>query len=325
VIPRVKRILIIGSAGQDGRILAAQLVVAGKSVVGVERRKITQHGTTPLDVPSSVDVRDFGQVQRLIDAVQPDEAYYLAAHHHSAEDIDENNPVLFERSQEVHVGGLVNLLETLRLSKHHCRVFYAASSHVFGFPKISVQNESTALEPRCVYGITKTAAVHACRFYRERHGLHVSIGILFNHESPFRGPRFVSQRIVRGALDALTASKERRTKKLTLGNLASTIDWGYAPDYVDAMTRIVAHEEPDDFVVATGVPHTVRDFVSIAFAHLGLDWSPYVEENPTLVRKPERTLVGDASKLRSATGWKPSVDFQGMVKLLLDGARSRPT
>jgi GDPmannose 4,6-dehydratase len=319
----VKRVLIFGSAGQDGRILTEHLVGAGKSIIGVERAKISVHGSTPIDVPSSVDVRDFGPVQRLIDAVQPDEAYYLAAHHHSAQDIDDNSPALFELSQEVHVRGLVNVLEALRVSKRPCRVFYAASSHVFGFPKVLIQDESTPLEPRCIYGITKTAAVHACRFYRERLGLHVSVGILYNHESIYRAAKFVSQRIVRGALEALAAKSEGRATKLALGSLASTIDWGYAPDYVDAMMRIVAHPEPADFVVATGIGHTVRDFVAIAFGLLGLDWSQYVEENPALVRKPDRTLIGNPGKLRSTTGWKPSVDFDEMVKLLLEGARKR--
>lgn len=316
----MKQILVVGSGGQDGRLLAERLQTEGHRVFGVERSRLSIFGDTG-DIRTAVDISDFHQVRRLVEETSPEEAYYLAAHHHSAEDLDENIPGLFEQSFEVHVQGLVNLLDALRASSPHCRVFYAASSHVFGYPQIPVQSESTPLEPRCVYGITKVAGMHTCRFYRERHGLHVSVGILYNHESPYRARKYVSQRIVHGALEALASKQRGHTAKLTLGNLSATADWGYAPDYVDAMARIVRQDEPRDFVVATGTRHTVRDFVASAFGQVGLDWSAYVEERPGLVRKAERTLIGDASALHAATGWQPSVDFDEMVKRLLDGAQ----
>src|SRR5262249_16601127 len=153
------------------------------------------------------------------------------------------------------------------MSAPSCRVFYAASSHVFGFPRASTQNESTPLEPRCAYGITKTAGAHACRYYREHRDLHVSVGILYNHESPYRARKFVSHRIVYGGLAAHASKKDGSPCKLSLGSLSSVTDWGYAPDYVDAMSRIVACNEPGDFIVATGIAHTVRDFVALAFGH----------------------------------------------------------
>jgi GDPmannose 4,6-dehydratase len=314
----MKRILVIGHSGQDGRILLEQLTTAGHSVVGVSRKGLVARGGDSSQLPPVVDVTDYEQVRNLIGAALPDEAYYLAAHHHSAEDLDENIPELFRRSQDVHVTGLVNVLDALRDGAPRCRTFYAASSHVFGAPRTPVQDETTPLEPRCAYGITKTAGIHACRFYRECHGLHVSVGILYNHESPYRARSFVSQRIAYGAREALAAKAAGKGYKLVLGNLSAVVDWGYAPDYVRAMMIIVAREAPEDFVVATGVPHTVRDFVATAFSHLGLDWTEYVRESAEVVRKPGVTRVGDPRKLRAATAWEPSVGFQEMVRILVD-------
>jgi len=306
----VKRIVVIGSGGQDGRILTERLLGEGHQVLGVERARLTGRGELTEDLPAALDITDAASVRSVIDTVRPDELYYLAAHHHSSEELDE----------DIHVTGLVNALEAVRRISPHCRTFYAGSSHVFGIPPTPVQDESTPLAPGCIYGITKTAGIHVCRFYRARHSLHVSVGILYNHESRYRADKFVSQRIVQGALEAREAKRAGRTSKLVLGDLSAVVDWGYAPDYVDAAIRMVTSEIPDDFVVATGIPHTVGDFVATAFGRVGLDWREHVEQNSALVRRQGATLIGNSSKLRHATGWKPSVGFEEMIGVLLQSA-----
>jgi GDPmannose 4,6-dehydratase len=305
----VRRALVVGSGGQDGRLVTDLLTERGYLVAGVERTLFRiGHDAHP-----AIDILNAGQVAAAIADVRPDEIYYLAAFHHSSEEREIDELLLHGRSHECHVQGLINILEAVRRGGHPARLFYAASSHVFGDPDISPQDERTPLNPNCIYGITKTAGIHLCRYYRRVHGVHASAGILYNHESRYRRKEFVSQKIVRGALDI----KAGRAEKLVLGNLSAAVDWGYAPDYADAMTRILALTEPDDFVIASGAPHTVLDFVRAAFEPLGLDWRAHVEERPGLITKRKSNLVGDASKLRSATGWQPSVSFEEMVARLL--------
>jgi GDPmannose 4,6-dehydratase len=242
----------------------------------------------------------------------PSHVFYLAAHHHSSQDKLGAEPELWRQSAEVQILGLVHVLEALRRHVPNARLFYASSSHVFGNPSETPQTERTALAPDNVYGITKVAGHHACRLYRERDGLFTSVGILYNHESMHRDDKFLSKKIVNGAL----AISRGQLQELVLGDLSASVDWGYAPDYVDAMVRLLALPEPDDYIIATGQPHTVRDFVRIAFDELGLESEKYVRENPALVRRSDRRLVGDAGKLRRETGWKPSVSFEEMVRLL---------
>jgi GDPmannose 4,6-dehydratase len=164
------------------------------------------------------------------------------------------------------------------------------------------------------------AAAHACALYRERYGLHASVGILYNHESPLRGPKFVTTRIAR----AVREVKRSPEYKLVLGSLSAVVDWGYAPDYVDAMVRIVAEATPDDYVIASGVPHTVGDFAAVAFGHVGLDWKRHVEEDSRLIGQASSSpiaLVGNANKLRTQTGWRPTTDFETLVKIMVDSAQ----
>ncbi len=210
----------------------------------------------------------------------------------------------------------VNVLDALRRHAPACRAFYAGSSHMFGRPAVSPQNETTPFAPRSPYAITKVAGAHVAALYRDR-GMHVSVGILYNHESALRGPQFVSQRIVRGAKRAAND----RTFELVLGDLSAVVDWGWAPDYVDAMVRILAQPAPDDYVVATGTPHSVQDFVASAFACAGVDWRSRVVEDPTIVKTKALPLVGDSTKLRARTAWAPTVTFEEMVKQLVQGGQ----
>jgi GDPmannose 4,6-dehydratase len=311
------RAIVVGGAGQDGRLLLEALAREGATAVGLDLGAAVAVGA-PGFAPAPVDVTDAAAVADLVLRFAPTEVYYLAAHHHSSEEgIDADVAGLLRRSLDVHVTGLGVFLDALRAHAPTCRLFYAASSLVFGTPPTPTQDESTPLEPRCVYGITKTAGLFACRTWRERHGVFASVGILYNHESPYRAAKFVSRRIVQGARDALAAKQTGRASRLVLGNLAAAVDWGWAPDTVDAMRRILALPDPGDFVVATGEPHTVRDFAAAAFAALGLDWRDTVVEDPALLHRHTGTLVGDASKLRRLTGWKPSLTFAEMVARLV--------
>ena len=318
--PSEPRALIIGSAGQDGRLLFTERSKSA-SVLGVDVGPAEAHGRAAEDVaralPRALSVENAEEMLTLVEAYAPDEIYYLAARHHSSEQSPDVASELRE-SLRVNTLALVNVLEAVRRHAPRCRVFYAGSSHMFGTPVGRQQDERTPYAPSNPYAISKVAGAHACALYRARHGLHVSVGILYNHESPLRAGQFVSQRIVRGARSAA----EDPGFKLTLGSLTAVVDWGYAPDYVDAMMRIVAADAPDDYVVATGEPHTVQEFVELAFRAVGIDWRERVLVDPVRVALPTPgaatgVLVGDASKLRARTGWKPSVTFAEMVSLLV--------
>jgi GDPmannose 4,6-dehydratase len=318
----MRKAIIVGSRGQDGRILHERLAAEGCAVLGIDRCGIREHaGAIGLD-EGPFDILDRGSVDRAVGAFAPDAVFYLAAFHHSSEDdCALDDATLYLRSHDVHVRGPANILEALRRHAPHARFFYAASSHCFGEPSTSLQDESTPLRPICPYGISKTAGVQLCRMYRARHGLQASCGFLYNHESPLRSPGFLSAKIVRGAVEIARRQRDR----LVLGDLSARVDWGYAPDYVDAMIRIVRRDAADDFVIASGQAHSVADFVAIAFAHLEIDWRRHVDTDPSLLTKsrPAAALVGDSSKLRRATGWAPSLSFADMVRLLVDAEMRR--
>lgn len=289
----MKRVVVVGSAGQDGTILCEQLRDA--EVVGV-------------DVGGPTNVLVAESIEKLVREVAPDELYYLAAYHHAAEDAQGSTPALLRASFDAHVTGFTNALEAIATRAPACRVFYASSSHVFGAPASPTQDESTPIAPINAYGITKAAGMHVARLYRRR-GVFASSGVLYNHESTLRAPSFVSRKIVDAA---------RAKKRVRLGRLDAVVDWGFADDTVRAMRAILAHTSPDDFVVATGVPHTVRDFAAVAYASVGADWREYVDEDATVLQKEHITLVGDSRKLRAMTGWSPSVSFEEMVAKLVD-------
>lgn len=307
----MKRAIIVGSKGQDGRLLYERLINISRPVLGIGRGEV--QSSEPFDL---LEV-DIFERQNVLDAVkiwQPDEIYYLPAFHHSSQDTLSSEPLeLFEKSHAVHVKGLLNFLEAIRLTSFSTKLFYAASSLVFGETSDDIQSENTPMNPRCIYGITKVNGVHCCRFYRKTYGIHASVGFLYNHESPYRAEKFVSQKIIRAAVDIFRGIN----KKLVLGDLSAKIDWGYAPDFVEAMTCILTLKEAGDFVVATGKTHSVKEFVKITFGLLGLDWKKHVEENPSLLKRRNLPSVGDTSKLHQLTGWQPSVSFEKMVEILL--------
>jgi GDPmannose 4,6-dehydratase len=283
--------IVVGSGGQDGTLLSAHLRARGVDVHGIAKPE-----------------RD---VARIVAETNPDEVYYLAAFHHSSQDPPIDPGELLARSTEVHVTNLARWLDAIRARP--TRLFYAASSLLFGDPVESPQTERTPMNPTEAYGVTKLAGMTLCHEYRSN-GVFASVGILYNHESPLRAVKFVSKKIVKAAW----AIRRGEQEKLVLGSLDAALDWGYAPDFVDAMQRILALPAADDFIVATGELHSVREFVELAFGQLGLDWRAHVEENPSVITRPPLARVGDASKLTRMTGWRPSKGFAEMVRALMD-------
>jgi GDPmannose 4,6-dehydratase len=293
--------LIVGSAGQDGTLLGAYLRDRGYTVDGI-------------DVGIGPSLDDAAAIAEHVAALAPDEVYYIAAYHHSSEDPPVEPAELFRRSVAVQITGLVHVLEAIRTRTPRARLFYAASSLIFGDAAESPQTETTPLQPTDAYGITKATGVQICRHYRRTHGIHASVGILYNHESPLRAPKFLSKKIVTAAWEIKRGTRD----KLVLGSLSAKIDMGYAPDFVDAMRRIVALDAPDDFIIATGQTHTVREFVELAFGHLGLEWQRHVEENRAVITRAPVRRVGNPAKLTAATGWQPTTSFADMVRALVE-------
>jgi len=312
----VKTSLVIGASGQDGTFLIELLARRGDRVVGVDQNKAW---SAPAENWDAVDIMNQQEVLALIKKTQPAECYYLPAFHHSAEDASllSGDPQLFDRSYAVHVRGLIHFLHAIAQASKHTRLFYAASSHVFGSPTVQPQDESTPLNPENVYGITKTMGIHCCHHFRLELGVFAAAGILYNHESHLRPAKFLSQKIVRGVL----AFQMDKTKKLVLGDLNAVVDWGYAGDYAEAMTRILGHATPEDFVVATGEPHTVGEFLQIACEIASVDWRECAVTDANLLRKKPVVLIGDSSKLRRLTSWQPRVSFPEMIEIMIKAAR----
>jgi GDPmannose 4,6-dehydratase len=306
----MKRALVVGATGQDGTLLSRLLRERGVPWSGINTRGIVEAEGRQL---GPLELTDARAVSAFVEKERPSHVFYLAAHHHSSQDkLDSGQDLLWRQSLDVQVLGLVHFLGALHLHAPLARLFYASSSHIFGSPTEFPQRESTPFAPGNVYAITKIAGMNACRYHRERFGQFASVGILYNHESILRPAKFLTRKIVDGAV----AIKRGVARKLVLGDLSAEVDWGYAPDYVEAMVRILEAGRPDDFVIATGQLHTVRDFVEIAFNELDLDWAKHVEEDFTLIRPQKSRLVGDSTHLRTVTGWKPTVSFEEMVRLI---------
>lgn len=309
--------VIVGSGGQDGTLLKDFLVARDTVVIGISRGAVVS--TNPAQALAALDIRDAGAVETLVCLVQPDEIYFLAAHHHSSQDKTEDDGALFRASQQTHVDAFLNFVEAARKHAPRARIFYAASSHVFGAPDIEPQDEATPMRPISPYAITKTAGLAICRYYRETRGLFVSGGILYNHESPLRGPQFISRKLARAAAEI----KRGLTDKVTVGNLEAMTDWSWAPDFIEAMWRMLALDAPDTFVVASGERHTVREMAKACFDHVGLDYQVHVGIDGTMLQRNTSKLLGNPAKLRQATGWTPSLTFSQMMARMVDAELDR--
>lgn len=306
-----RRALIVGSAGQDGTLLRIHLQSLGYSVLGISREGIS--GDAGSWTNTGVDITNKSMVVALLGDIRPDEIYFLAAYHHSSEENPLDEVDLFRKSVEIHLHAPVTFLEAIRLHFPTIRFFYAASSLIFGSGAVNRQDENTPTNPETVYGISKTAGLLACRRYRVEHEIYAAVGILFNHESPLRGRKFLSKKLAAGAV----AVKRGLTETIALGDLTARTDWGYAPDYVDAMRRMLTLPCADEFIVATGEGHTVEEFARAAFECVGLTWSNHVVSDATLMGRKLPGLVGDPRKFMTASMWRPTVSFREMVERLV--------
>ncbi|MCU1648147.1 MAG: GDP-mannose 4,6-dehydratase [Nocardia sp.] len=316
-----KRALITGITGQDGSYLAELLLGKGYEVHGLIRRASTFNTARidhlyqdPHDPQARLflhygDLSDGARMVTLIQQIQPDEVYNLAAQSHVRVSFDEP-----EHTGNTTGLGSVRLLEAVRMSGVECRYYQASSSEMFGATP-PPQDEETPFYPRSPYGAAKVYSYWISRNYREAYGMYVVNGILFNHESPRRGETFVTRKITR-AVARIAAGLESH---VYLGNLESIRDWGYAPEYVEGMWRMLQADEPDDYVLATGGSYTVRDFVIAAFEHVGMDWSEHVRFDDRYLRPTEvDALVGDASKAERLLGWKAGVHTPELAKIMVD-------
>lgn len=315
----MKRALITGITGQDGSYLAELLLERGYEVHGIVRRvaiedpehrlwrilhvkdRVQLHAASLESLPS---------IYRVFQQVKPDECYHLAAQSFVAHSFEDEFSTL-----NANINGTHYVLAVLRDCAPACRFYMAASSEMFGRVAQGPQNELTPLQPRSAYGISKVAGYHLMRNYREAYGIKASCGILYNHESPRRGYEFVTRKITSNA----ARIKLGLAKEVKLGNLDARRDWGHARDYVRAMWLMLQQEEPDDYVIATGEQHSVREFAEAAFAYLSLDYRDHVVIDPQLVRPPDTdNLFGDSSKARGKLGWALTVRFHDLVQEMVE-------
>ena len=307
--------LITGITGQDGSYLAERLLDKGYEVFGMVRRSSTETTERIEHIRDRVtflqaDLLDQVSLTKALEEAVPDEIYNLAAQ--SFVPTSWRQPVL---TSQITGMGVTRMLEAMRQVVPKARFYQASSSEMFGKVREVPQSEMTPFHPRSPYAVAKTYGHHITVNYRESYGLFAASGILFNHESPRRGLEFVTRKIT----DGVARIKLGLADELRLGNLDSQRDWGFAGDYVQAMWLMMQQDEPDNFVISTGKTHSIKDFLDIAFAHVNLDWAEYVKKDPRYLRPAEvDQLIGDSSKAKKVLGWEPTVDFKGLVTMMVD-------
>jgi GDPmannose 4,6-dehydratase len=315
-----KRALITGITGQDGSYLAELLLEKGYEVYGLTRRLSAanywriEHLLDRLTLIPG-DLLDQLSLIRVLERVRPVEVYNLAAMSFVPASWDQ--PML---TGEFNSQGVTRVLEAIRVVDPNIKLYQASSSEMYGKVREVPQRETTPFYPRSPYGVSKVFAHYITVNYRESYGLFAVSGILFNHESPRRGLEFVTRKVT----DGVARIKLGLAKELRLGNLDAHRDWGFAGDYVRAMWLMLQQDEADDYVIATGESHSVQELVEVAFAHAGLDWRAYVKQDPAFLRPAEVDhLIGDASKANARFQWTPSVDFPGLVRMMVDADVAR--
>jgi len=315
----MKKALITGITGQDGGYLSRLLLEKGYEVHGIVRRvaledpehrlwrirpiikKIVLH-------PGSLE--SYASIFNIVEKLKPDECYHLAAQSYVSYSFEDEFSTI-----NTNINGTHYVLSSLKQRAPKCKFYFAASSEMFGLVKKTPQNESTPFYPRSPYGISKVAGFELTRNYREAYNLFACNGILFNHESPLRGYEFVTRKIT----SSVAKIKAGLIKELRLGNLEAKRDWGFARDYTEAMYLMLQQDKPDDYVIATGETHTVREFVELAFSYAGLNWKDYLKIDESLYRPAEvHELRGDFKRAREKLGWQPKVNFEELVKMMVD-------
>jgi len=315
--------LITGITGQDGSYLAEFLLEKSYRVFGTIRRSAVEDQECRMSriqhllekitlIPISLE--NYSSVYNAVKSCLPIECYHLAAQSFVANSFEDEFTTM-----SINVGGTHNILSAIRNLVPVCKFYFAGSSEMFGEVKEIPQNEDTPFNPISPYGISKVCGFQLTKYYRDCHGLFACGGILFNHESPRRGTEFVTRKIVK----AVAKIKQGLRKELILGNLDAERDWGYAPEYVQAMWLMLQQNEPDDYVIATGEAHSVREFAQLAFESVNLDWRWYVRSDQMLLRPTEvNTLLGDSSRAKEKLGWTPRVRFEELVKRMVESELS---
>lgn len=315
----MKRALITGISGQDGSYLAELLLKKGYEVHGIVMRSELENPDRSLHNlkgildritlhPASIEA--FPSMFQIVQRVQPDECYHLAASSFVSYSFDDEFAIF-----NSNVNGTHYILSIIKEIVPSCKFYFAGSSEMFGRAAGFPQNETTIFRPRSAYGITKATGYYLTYNYRDNYGLFACNGILYNHESPRRGHEFVTRKIVRGAVQI----RKGLAQELVLGNLDAKRDWGYAPDYVKAMWLMLQQDHPDDYVIATGKLHSVRELCEVAFSYLGLNYEDYVKVDPKFFRPTEEIpLVGDASKAQEKLNWKPGKAFREMIEEMVE-------
>lgn len=314
-----KKALITGITGQDGSYLAEFLLEKGYEVHGIVRRVAIEdpehrlwriyHLRDRIRLHAA-SLESFPSIYKVVNSVKPDECYHLAAQSFVAYSFEDEFSTL-----NTNINGTHYVLAAIKESAPRCRFYFAASSEMFGNADIVPQSETTPFNPRSAYGISKVAGYHLTRNYREAYGLKAWCGILYNHESPRRGYEFVTRKIT----SHVAKIKLGLAKELRLGNLDAKRDWGHAREYVKAMCLMLQQDEPTDYVIATREAHSVREFLEVAFAYVGLDYRDYVVADPNLFRPTEvETLLGDSSKAQRELGWRYSISFEDLVREMVD-------
>lgn len=314
-----RKAIITGITGQDGAYLAQNLLNKGYEVYGLVRRSshfgIADHRLRWLGINNDVhfidaNLTDLSSLLRAVAQVQPDEVYNLAAQSYVASSWQQ--PILTAQVTGV---GATNMLEAIRIGQPDARFYQASSSEMFGLIQEAHQSEKTPFYPRSPYGAAKLFAHWMTVNYRESFNMHASSGILFNHESPLRGIEFVTRKVTDGVAQILLGKK----KELRLGNIDAKRDWGHARDYVQAMWLMLQQDTPDDYVVATGETHSVRELCEVAFNYVGLNYEDFVTIDERFYRPAEvDLLIGDPSKAQKELGWEPSVTFQGLIEMMVE-------
>jgi len=306
----MKKAIIVWAGWQDGTIMLNFLKEKKYAILWIDRSKIISIGEEFAKYNNEIiDILNSNRIDKLIESTKPDEIYYLAAYHHSSQDILEENNILLENSYNIHVKGYVNFLEAIRKYSLTTKIFYASSCLIFGWTETKIQDENTPPCPNSIYWITKLDWMFLWKLYRDNHNIFTSSWILYNHESEYRSSKFISMKIIQWALDI----KNWKSEKLTIGDLSAQVDRWYAYDYIEAMHSMLQQKTPDDFIVSSWETHTVQELVEIVFGYLWLDWQKHIMTDKNIIQRKKWILFGNNSKITRDTWFKPKIKFQNMI------------